>query len=206
MELGSISEERFRQETREKKDKARERILPVLSFCGIKGGGKRRLYFVKKHPNFMEKRVAADKRCGGKFYKSFIKARCLQVDFARLSFMEGDQGMNQDTFSYEARGAVLIIHLPRELDHHNCRDLKYETDLLLSENYVSRIVFDFSNTEFMDSSGIGILLNRYKQMAGSGGSVAICGAGAQVHRILNVGGLARLMPCFETKESAIAAG
>lgn len=137
---------------------------------------------------------------------SFIKARCLQVDFARLSFMEGDQGMNQDTFSYEARGAVLIIHLPRELDHHNCRDLKYETDLLLSENYVSRIVFDFSNTEFMDSSGIGILLNRYKQMAGSGGSVAICGAGAQVHRILNVGGLARLMPCFETKESAIAAG
>lgn len=134
------------------------------------------------------------------------KARCLQADFARLSFMEGDQGMNQDTFSYEARGAVLIIHLPRELDHHNCRDLKYETDLLLSENYVSRIVFDFSNTEFMDSSGIGILLNRYKQMAGSGGSVAICGAGAQVHRILNVGGLARLMPCFETKESAIAAG
>ncbi len=74
--------------------------------------------------------------------------------------------MNQDTFSYEARGAVLIIHLPRELDHHNCRDLKYETDLLLSENYVSRIVFDFSKTEFMDSSGIGILLNRYKQMAG----------------------------------------
>ena len=114
--------------------------------------------------------------------------------------------MNQDTFSYEARGAVLIIHLPRELDHHNCRDLKYETDLLLSENYVSRIVFDFSKTEFMDSLGIGILLNRYKQMAGSGGSVAICGAGAQVHRILNVGGLARLMPCFETKESAIAAG
>ena len=84
--------------------------------------------------------------------------------------MEGDQGMNQDTFSYEARGAVLIIHLPRELDHHNCRDLKYETDLLLSENYVSRIVFDFSKTEFMDSSGIGILLNRYKQMAGSTGS------------------------------------
>ena len=39
LELGSISEERFRQETREKKDKARERILPVLSFCGIKGGG-----------------------------------------------------------------------------------------------------------------------------------------------------------------------
>lgn len=48
LELGSISEERFRQETREKKDKARERILPVLSFCGIKGGWKWRLHFVEK--------------------------------------------------------------------------------------------------------------------------------------------------------------
>ncbi len=113
--------------------------------------------------------------------------------------------MNQKTFSYEARGSALVIHLPKELDHHNCRNLKYETDLLLAENYVSRIIFDFSRTEFMDSSGIGILLNRYKQMAGSGGSVAIYGAGSQVHRILHVGGLSRLVPCFDTKEAALLA-
>lgn len=111
--------------------------------------------------------------------------------------------MNQNTFSYEARGQALVIHLPKELDHHNCRNLRYETDLLLSENYVSRIIFDFSRTEFMDSSGIGVLLNRYKQMAGSGGSVALYGVGSQVHRILNVGGLARLVPCFESKEAAL---
>ena len=79
--------------------------------------------------------------------------------------------MYEQTFSYEAHGQTLVIHLPKELDHHNCRNLKYETDLLLSENYISKVVFDFSRTEFMDSSGIGILLNRYKQMAGSGGTV-----------------------------------
>ena len=39
-------------------------------------------------------------------------------------------------FIYEAKGQVLIIHLPKELDHHNCRSLKYETDLLLAENYI----------------------------------------------------------------------
>ena len=54
------------------------------------------------------------------------------------------------TFTYETRGQILIIHLPRELDHHNCRNLKYETDLLFSENYISKVVFDFSRTEFMD--------------------------------------------------------
>ena len=60
--------------------------------------------------------------------------------------------MYEQTFSYEAHGQTLVIHLPKELDHHNCRNLKYETDLLLSENYISKVVFDFSRTEFMDSS------------------------------------------------------
>lgn len=111
--------------------------------------------------------------------------------------------MAQLSFTYEARGQVLVIHLPKELDHHNCRNLKYETDLLLSENYITKIVFDFSNTDFMDSSGIGILLNRYKQMERSGGRVAIYGAGLQVLRVLSIGGISQLVPHFESKEAAI---
>ena len=110
----------------------------------------------------------------------------------------------QQSFTYEARGHMLVIHLPKELDHHNCRNLKYETDLLLSENYISKVVFDFSKTEFMDSSGIGILLNRYKQMAANGGKVALCGVNAQVGRILSIGGVARLIKNYETKEAALA--
>lgn len=112
--------------------------------------------------------------------------------------------MAEQTFTYEARGQVLVIHLPKELDHHNCRNLKYETDLLLSENYINKVVFDFSKTEFMDSSGIGILLNRYKQMARSGGSVALCGVSAQVGRVLSIGGIGKLMELFDSKEAAIA--
>ena len=103
--------------------------------------------------------------------------------------------MNQ-SFTYEAKGQVLIIHLPKELDHHNCRNLKYETDLLLAENYINRIVF-------MDSSGIGILLNRYKQMTANGGKVAVCGVNAQVQRILTIGGIGRLMEYYDTREAAL---
>ena len=112
--------------------------------------------------------------------------------------------MTEPTFFYEANGQVLVIHLPKELDHHNCRNLRYETDLLLSENYITRMVFDFSRTVFMDSSGIGILLNRYKQMQRSGGSVAIYGVGVQINRILNLGGIWNLINGFSSKEAAIA--
>ena len=79
-----------------------------------------------------------------------------------------------------------------------------QTDLLLAENYVKKIVFDFSKTVFMDSSGIGVLLNRYKQMERSGGKVAICGAGPQVQRVLNIGGIGKLVCRYDAMEAAMA--
>ena len=111
--------------------------------------------------------------------------------------------MADASFTYEAKGQVLVIHLPRELDHHNCRNLLTETDLLLSENYVARLVFDFGRTTFMDSSGIGILLNRYKQMSRSGGTMTYYGASRQIVRILHIGGVAKLIRGFESKEAAM---
>lgn len=111
--------------------------------------------------------------------------------------------MAQETFTYEAKDQALVIHLPKELDHHNCKNLKYETDLLLAENYISKLVFDFSQTNFMDSSGIGVLLSRYKQMDGSGGKVAIYGAGVHILRILTIGGITKLVKRYDTKEEAI---
>lgn len=109
----------------------------------------------------------------------------------------------EPSFIYEAKGQILIIHMPAELDHHSSRVLRYETDLLMAENYVSKIIFDFTRTTFMDSSGIGILLNRYKQMKAGGGSVAFYGASSQILRVLKIGGILPLMPQYESKEEAI---
>ena len=105
--------------------------------------------------------------------------------------------------SYTHLGDTLLIHMPKELDHHNCRDLKRDTDLMLDENYINRIIFDFGKTEFMDSSGIGVLLNRYKQMAASRGTVTYYGAGPRVVRILEIGGLVRLIRGFKDREMGI---
>lgn len=109
----------------------------------------------------------------------------------------------EPSFIYEAKGQTLIIHMPAELDHHSSRNLRYETDLLMAENYVSRIIFDFTRTTFMDSSGIGILLNRYKQMKAGGGGVSFYGASSQILRVLRIGGILALMPQYESKEEAI---
>ena len=109
--------------------------------------------------------------------------------------------MQNELFTYEADGQALIIHLPKELDHHNCRNLKYETDLLMEENYINKIVFDFSNTEFMDSSGIGLVMGRYKLMQAMGGDVTVCGLSPKLEKIVTLSGLSKLIKIERMKSN-----
>lgn len=114
--------------------------------------------------------------------------------------------MRQRACTYEAKGQTLVIHLPQEIDHHNCRSLRAETDLLMEENRIRRLVFDFSETRFMDSSGIGVMFSRYKEMKANGGTVAYCGAGGRIRRLLSMGGLEKLIQGYEDMEAAIKGG
>ena len=99
----------------------------------------------------------------------------------------------EDLFVYEAKGPTLIIHLPKEFDHHNCRNLRYETDLLMAENYVSRIIFDFTRTRFMDSSGIALILRAQQRMQLLDGSLLVRNVPQQARRVLDAAGIGRLV-------------
>ena len=108
------------------------------------------------------------------------------------------------SFIYEAKGQTLIIHMPKELDHHNCRNLRYETDLLMAENYISKLIFDFSRTTFMDSSGIGIIIGRYKNITAFGGVASIAGAKPHVEKILKMAALDRIIPIYSDVNTALS--
>ena len=99
----------------------------------------------------------------------------------------------EDSFVYEAKGPTLIIHLPKEFDHHNCRNLRYETDLLMAENYVSRIIFDFTRTRFMDSSGIAVALRGWQRMRELGGAVTLYHVAQQPRKVFEASGVGRMV-------------
>ena len=96
--------------------------------------------------------------------------------------------MEQD-FTYEASEQMLVIHLPREVDHHNCAALKNETDLILAENYVTRMIFDFTDTQFMDSSGIGMIMGRYRAMGMRGNCIRVTGVSVYIEKLLHLSGV-----------------
>ena len=57
---------------------------------------------------------------------------------------------------YKIIDHYLMIRLPEEIDHHSCSVICRRADHMMLDNSVSHIVFDFSDTKFMDSSGIGV--------------------------------------------------
>ena len=72
---------------------------------------------------------------------------------------------------YIMEKGCLVVYVPRELDHHQANRIRTETDLLIDTYHVRHLVFDFTETEFMDSSGIGVEKNHSgKRIGDSGGS------------------------------------
>lgn len=59
---------------------------------------------------------------------------------------------------------ILTICMDGELDHHVASIVKDELDRLILDNMPTGVVFDFKGVKFMDSTGIGVLLGRYKML------------------------------------------
>ena len=94
---------------------------------------------------------------------------------------------------YEVQENCLTIFLPKDLDHHNAEEIKKEADHLVDRNHIRYIIFDFAETNFMDSSGIGMVIGRYKTMAARGGTVVACGLHPPVDRLFRMAGLHRII-------------
>lgn len=87
------------------------------------------------------------------------------------------------------RDHYLWICMPRELDHHMAVSIKKTADQKMMEERVQDVVFDFSETEFMDSSGIGVIVGRYKKMQYLGGRVIAVHANKRIRQILRMAGV-----------------
>ena len=94
---------------------------------------------------------------------------------------------------YERRRQTVTVRLENELDHRAARQLRSELDALLQDASIRRLVFDLEKLNFMDSSGIGFIIGRYKLMARRGGSVAVVNADCRMDKIFRMAGLYELV-------------
>ena len=88
---------------------------------------------------------------------------------------------------------TLIAAMSGEIDHHVAEKLRKDIDAEIAMCGTRDLVFDFGKVDFMDSSGIGMVLGRYKKVHGNGGRVTIRNAGRLVKQILDMSGVFTLM-------------
>jgi len=89
----------------------------------------------------------------------------------------------------QKKGNRLMVTIPGELDHHYAEQIKGVVDKQLENGSIRSVVFDFRNTTFMDSSGIGMIMGRYRLLSYMGGSVAAIHVSDRIMRIMQLSGI-----------------
>ncbi|MFT9847442.1 anti-sigma F factor antagonist [Aneurinibacillus sp. REN35] len=98
---------------------------------------------------------------------------------------------------------VLIVRLEGELDHHTADMLRKEMEQRLAEGRIQHILLSMADLHFMDSSGLGVILGRYKQIAARGGDMVVCSINPVIYRLFELSGLFKILKIKESEQEAL---
>jgi stage II sporulation protein AA (anti-sigma F factor antagonist) len=94
--------------------------------------------------------------------------------------------------SIKVSGEVVTAYLSGELDHHSARDMRAEIDSAIELNMPSLVILDFGEISFMDSSGIGLVMGRYRLLSQRNAKLHITGTSPALYKMMRLAGMERL--------------
>lgn len=104
-----------------------------------------------------------------------------------------------------AKNRILTVKISGEIDHCTAEDIKYKIDKEYNLFNARDILFDFQDVTFMDSSGIGVIIGRYKSAETRGGTVAAANISPELNRIFDISGLFKIINFYDDTETAFNA-
>lgn len=102
--------------------------------------------------------------------------------------------------TYQVQENCLTIFLPKEVDHHHAEEIRKDADRVIEENHIKYVIFDFEHTEFMDSSGIGAIMGRYRLIQLIGGEVWAVHTNPRMKKVLTLSGVTKIMQIYEEEQ------
>lgn len=103
-------------------------------------------------------------------------------------------------FNFVTRKNTLYVKIDGELDHHGAEEIRDKLDSRIITDGISRLVFDLSGLTLMDSSGIGVIVGRYKLIRSLGGEVKIVSGSRTVDKLLRMSAIGDIIPITDTLE------
>lgn len=89
---------------------------------------------------------------------------------------------------------IMYVMLCGELDENNAVYIRTNLDDLFEHNEFNQVIIDLSELEFMDSTGVGVLIGRYKKLKQKNIPIYICNPSKHAEKIFNMTGLFNIMP------------
>lgn len=103
---------------------------------------------------------------------------------------------------FSEKDNMLTVKVIGELDHHNASQIREETDFKITNDNIKNVIFDFTNLSFMDSSGVGVIIGRYKLLSSLSGRLYIVSPSKSLNRILELSGIMKIIKIFDTVAEA----
>ncbi|SFU31266.1 anti-anti-sigma regulatory factor, SpoIIAA [Clostridium sp. DSM 8431] len=97
----------------------------------------------------------------------------------------------------------IIIRLIGELDHHSAEEVRVKIDDRIERENIKKIIMDFSSVSFMDSSGIGVVVGRFKKISQRDGKLYIAGLKKGIYKVFELSGLFKIINCCKDVEEAL---
>lgn len=92
----------------------------------------------------------------------------------------------------QTQGKSIRACIQGDIDHHSAFMIRKTVDTEISRRRPELLILDFGEVTFMDSSGIGLVMGRYKLMKGIGGEIRVENLSAGAYRVMRLAGLERL--------------
>lgn len=105
--------------------------------------------------------------------------------------------------SFTSKDRNLIVTIDGEVDHHTSVEIRERVDREFQRRRARNIIFDLSGIKFMDSSGIGVLMGRYRNVMILGGNVGLYGVEEQLDKLLSISGIYKIMKNYDSIDEAI---
>lgn len=94
---------------------------------------------------------------------------------------------------YIKKDKLLKIKLIGEVDHHTSEKIRKRADYEIEIHIPKKVIFDFGDVSFMDSSGIGMIIGRYKLVSMFGGSLSIINVNPIIKKMLEMSGVLNII-------------
>lgn len=101
--------------------------------------------------------------------------------------------------AYETQGETLVVYVEGEIDHHSAVRVRTDIDERIISERPAHVLLELSAVDFMDSSGLGLIMGRFALVKKFGGTLAVLNPSTAVMKMINLAGMERMVSILKSK-------